>query len=205
MPRDGAPVRTALLDAAEQLVLRRGFGGTGVTAIADAAGVTKGAFFHHFSDKQALADALVRRWSEADARHLERAMSRSRTLSDDPLQQLLLFVGQFIVGAEELLEPEPGCLFGALCYQEGLLDPSTQREIGEAMLRWRAVVGDQIRRVIELYPPRLPVDPDTLADTLNVTFEGAFIMARALDDPGLLAAQLRHHRQYLALIFEPAG
>src|SRR6266498_3701090 len=42
-------VRTRLLEAARQLMLRDGFPATGVAEICAAAGVTKGFFFHYFA------------------------------------------------------------------------------------------------------------------------------------------------------------
>lgn len=57
------------------------------------AGTTKGGFFHHFPTKQALARGLVERYVADDMELLEALMARAERLSDDPLQQLLLFVG----------------------------------------------------------------------------------------------------------------
>ncbi|MFV0421257.1 TetR/AcrR family transcriptional regulator [Oleidesulfovibrio sp.] len=51
-------VRRALLDSAGQIVVEYGFSNLTVQAVASAAGVTKGAFFHHFPNKQSLIDAL---------------------------------------------------------------------------------------------------------------------------------------------------
>src|SRR5262245_16381612 len=43
--------RTRLLDAAMQVIRARGYSGTTVDDICAAAGLTKGAFFHHFKSK----------------------------------------------------------------------------------------------------------------------------------------------------------
>ncbi|MGV3490530.1 MAG: TetR/AcrR family transcriptional regulator [Devosia sp.] len=51
-------VRRAILDHAQQLVLRDGVGNVTIQAVADAAGVTKGGVFHHFANKQALLSAM---------------------------------------------------------------------------------------------------------------------------------------------------
>jgi hypothetical protein len=48
------------------------------------------------------------------------------------------------------------------------------------------------------------VDVDSLADHLNTILEGAYVMARALGRPEMLAVQLRHYRAYLELIFDAA-
>ena len=51
--------RDALLALARQVFTTEGYSQTGVEAISRGARVTRGAFYHHFADKQALFDALV--------------------------------------------------------------------------------------------------------------------------------------------------
>ena len=51
--------RAALIEAACDLFLREGYQQAGVQAIARAARVTRGAFYHHFADKTAIFEALV--------------------------------------------------------------------------------------------------------------------------------------------------
>ena len=54
--------RDQLLTAAEDCFARNGYDATGVAEICAAAGVSKGAFYHHFPTKQALFIALLNRW-----------------------------------------------------------------------------------------------------------------------------------------------
>jgi AcrR family transcriptional regulator len=51
--------RQALLAAGKEIFARDGFQAAGIEAISRAARVTRGAFYHHFEDKQALFDAVV--------------------------------------------------------------------------------------------------------------------------------------------------
>jgi AcrR family transcriptional regulator len=46
--------RTAIVAAARHLFATHGFAGTSTTAVVEAAGVTRGALYHHFEDKSAL-------------------------------------------------------------------------------------------------------------------------------------------------------
>ena len=59
--REKRPARTrqAILDAAAVEFSRHGYAGTGLGAIVARAELTKGALFHHFPDKQALAAAWI--------------------------------------------------------------------------------------------------------------------------------------------------
>jgi len=50
-----------ILDAAAQLIIRYGYDKTSVSEIADVAGISKGAIYLHFTSKEALFEALLRR------------------------------------------------------------------------------------------------------------------------------------------------
>lgn len=189
------------MDAAEHLIYDYGFSGTTVDAILERAGVTKGAFFHHFPTKADLGHALVERYAALDAAHLEEALEQAEGRSRDPLQQVLTCVRIFEEQMQTLTEPYPGCLFASYCYQAELFDPKTLAVARRAMVRWRDRLGAKLREAAEQHPPRYPVDPESLADMMLVTFEGAFILSRSMEEPKLVARQLAHYRAYLALLF----
>lgn len=197
MPRDAQRTRTAILDAAERLTLERGFAGASLDAILEAASVSKGAFFHHFDTKGALADALIQRWAAGDRAHLEGKMARAERLVDDPLEQLLVFVGLFIEEADEYAGEIPGCLFAAFSYQSDLFDPTMGEVLRDAMLAWRRRLRAKLDEVVRHHGPPLSVDLDTVADSVNVVFEGAYVVARATGDPTIVGAQLRLLRTVL--------
>jgi len=57
--KDPEAVRRALLDCAASIAASDGLAAVTVAGVSQAAGVTKGALFHHFANKQALVDAMV--------------------------------------------------------------------------------------------------------------------------------------------------
>ena len=95
-PPTEAPTRERLLDAAQAGINERGFAGTSIDQIIERAGVTKGTFFYHFKSKNELARALIERFAAADRAVLGESMARAERLAEDPLQQLLIFVGLMI-------------------------------------------------------------------------------------------------------------
>ena len=56
--KEPAVVRRALLDCAASIAGKEGLVSVTVAGVSAAAGVTKGALFHHFENKQALVDAM---------------------------------------------------------------------------------------------------------------------------------------------------
>jgi AcrR family transcriptional regulator len=60
----------AILDAALQLFVERGFHGTAVPLVAERAGVSAGTIYHYFESKEALVNTLYRKWKAAIAQRV---------------------------------------------------------------------------------------------------------------------------------------
>lgn len=194
--------RTRILNAAQAQILSNGFGGTTIDSIIEQAGVSKGAFFHYFSSKDELGQTLVKRYAEADLKHLEQTLVKAEELSDDPLQQLLIFVKLFEQEMETLEEPYPGCLYASYLQQSGLFDDQIMELIRESMLTWRFRVRQKLEEIVQEHPPKPDLDLESLADMLLVVFEGAFVLSQSLKERKTVARQLSHYHRYLKLLFE---
>lgn len=201
MARNAKETRQGILDSAEALIMEQGFAATSVDSIVANAGLTKGAFFHHFATKGSLALALVERYAEADERQLHDALERAERLSRDPAEQLLLFVGILEEAWRDRAELAVGCLFASYVYEAQLFDEHTHAVIRRSVHQWRDTLSGKLRAALERYPPVIPVDPEVVADMITVIFEGAFILARSLGSPDIVAKQLGQYRNYLELLF----
>jgi TetR/AcrR family transcriptional repressor of nem operon len=203
MNKDPENTRTKIMNAAESIILDKGFGGTTVSNVIEQAGVSKGAFFHHFSSKAELGEELVQRYADQDAEHLEQTLVKAEGLSDDPLQQLLIFIKLFEQEIESLEEPFPGCLFASYLQQSELFDHNILEIIRESLLLWRTRVLDKLKKIEQKHPPRRDVDLESLADMLMVIFEGSFILSQSLNENKVIAKQLSNYHSYLQLLFDP--
>ena len=86
-PRRAKPrAREDLLQASFALIRERGYSRTSVDELCAAAGVSKGAFFHHFRSKDALAVAALDRWSEVSTALFQAAPYHEHR---DPLDRVL--------------------------------------------------------------------------------------------------------------------
>ncbi|WP_102192977.1 TetR/AcrR family transcriptional regulator [Microbacterium aurantiacum] len=83
MPRPRLPHRrTAILDAAEQLVLEQGFDATSVASVAARAGIGKGAVYLEFESKTDILDALLQRAGARMQARVDAGLTDDVTLSD---------------------------------------------------------------------------------------------------------------------------
>ncbi|HKH40790.1 MAG TPA: TetR/AcrR family transcriptional regulator [Solirubrobacterales bacterium] len=89
--------RDALVRAALELFSKRGYAGVGTEEIGARAKVTRGALYHHFSDKRDLFRAVFER-VEADL--MERIGARMEA-TDDPWELMLAGMRSFLDACEE--------------------------------------------------------------------------------------------------------
>src|SRR6202000_2234177 len=85
MPSSASSTRRRLLDAGIDLMRIHGFHGTTVDDICQAAGVTKGGFFHYFDSKDDVANAALELFTEEREKLLEEAAFRQIA---DPLERV---------------------------------------------------------------------------------------------------------------------
>lgn len=201
MRKDGIATREKILDGARELFLKLGYSGMKVDHVLEHVGITKGAFFHHFKTKDDLAKALLQRYASQDALIYAETRDRAEKLSDDPLQQILIFIRLFEDMFSEMTEPYPGCLLASYLYELQQFDDETRSLLHQTFARWRTLLQEKFILIIEKYPPRNPVSASQLADGFTVVLEGAFITGKAMNEAKLVTQQLRLYRNYIELLF----
>lgn len=182
-----AATRGAILRAAEDLFSRQGFAATTVDEIAAAAGVAKGAVYHHFPAKEAMFEAVFEQASLALVRRVMAASSNARDVLD-------------------------GMVVGSRAYFAACAEPATGRVIlrdGPAVLgweKWRRIDSEHFGRMIPaalkaamdqgLLAPQ-PVEP--LARLLVGAVTESAVACVASDDP---ARTGREHVAALEAVIE---
>jgi TetR/AcrR family transcriptional repressor of nem operon len=205
MPRDGTATKQRILDVAERLMIEQGYSATSVDQLIAESGTSKGAFFHHFDSKAALARSLVGRYVEGDLAHLHAGLAAVAAV-EDPAQRLLAFLRYYEDSADELMQAQSGCLYATALAEQELLRGEVNDLIGEATAAWREAIVALLRPALRQRRRDAPrIDLDALADHMYVTFEGAFLLCRSVNDNSAMRAQLRVFRQLVeALLDAPA-
>lgn len=202
MPRDGRKTRERILDAAQRVVLERGFAATSIDQIQEAAAISRGTFFYHFPTKDELARALIRRYAAMDREITDSLMERAERLATEPLQQALIFIALHEELFEETGVGEAGCLFASYSYEAGLFDEETNGLILDSIAHFRSVLGTKLEQAIERH--ELDVDPYLLADMAYAAVQGAFILSRTLRDPDVMVKHTRQFRGFIEALFAAA-
>ncbi len=84
--------RTALMAAARNLFVEKGYADTATPEIVAAAGLTRGALYHHFADKEALFRAVV----EAEAQTVASQIDDGASDETDAIEALLAGARSFV-------------------------------------------------------------------------------------------------------------
>ena len=203
MASKGEDTRKRILDTAQAMILDHGFAGVSVDQLITSLGLTKGAFFHHFKSKRELARTLIQRYSDEGVQLFSDNLARAKKLSDDPLQQLLVFIGLYEEIFDGLTEPFPGCLLASYVMEMQQFDDEMRDIINVEFYLSRTELTKLIEQIIEKYPPRAEVDAVSLADGFMSVFEGAFILEKSMEEAAITAQQLRHYKTYVELLFKP--
>jgi AcrR family transcriptional regulator len=201
--RRGSGTRGRLLELAEAAVLEKGFAATSIEELIAAVGITKSGFFYHFRDKSDLAKALMLRYLERDRIILDEIFGRADELNEDPLHGFLVALKLFAEMLGELPEAHPGCLAASFCYQDQLFNREIHDLNRSGVLAWRTRFRERLDRIAAVYPPKIEVDLDDLADLVAALVEGGIILSRITKDKDVLSRQVVLYRDFIRLVFQP--
>ena len=205
MGTKGQETKDRLMDIAEKLILSKGFSATSIDELIQEAGITKGGFFYHFESKNALAYALMQRYRENDALLFRGLFDRATELTDDPLQQMVIFVKLLAEMMDQLEDLHPGCLVASFTYELHEINEEVRAITKDSVQQWREIFKQQFEKINQQYRMNVSTSSDDLADMLTTVIEGGIILSRALNEPKALPRQLLEYRNYIQLMYAPPG
>jgi AcrR family transcriptional regulator len=204
MGAKGEQTREHIMATAESIILQRGYSGTSIEDIIGEAGITKGGFFYHFDGKNDLAKNLMLRYLDQDDKFFTGLAERALSLTEDPLQQLLIFLKLMAEAMADLPGTHPGCLVASFTYEAQQFDDEVRELNTQGVLSWRRLFMELLESVSEKYPMKIEQPLEELADMLSSVIEGGIIMSKVLHDRHILPNQLLHYRNYIRLVFGDA-
>jgi len=193
--------RQRLLDAAVDVIRRQGLSATTVDDLCRAAGVTKGAFFHHFESKEALAVEAARHWTRrtgalfAAAPYHEHADAAARVLAYLDLR------ADLVAGPIESFT----CLVGTMVQESFATHPAVRDACAASMFGHAATLETDLAEA--LAAAGSDVEAAGLAAHIQGVLQGSFILSKAADDPQVARDSIAHLRRYVAGLIhqQPTG
>lgn len=186
--------RNLLLDAAEEVVARQGFGAAALEVIAESAGYTRGAIYSHFGTKEELFLAVMERQLQRFLDGFNDIVDSFRTVGDFDSDQLADRWRMLTIA-----EPHRA----ALGYEFTLFllrNPEVRERVAAQRQATAQSLADYIDAHLVKIGARLRVPSQLLAKVLIATYEG-ITLGSHIDSENL-------YRPYLEMVMahvEPAG
>ena len=190
--RDAQKTREKLLRSAEHLFVRKGYSATTVDEICKRAGATKGAFFHHFKNKEDLGVACA---EDHAARHMRMLNRATEWHPDQPVSRLFDYLDHVV---EQSTSAEfPACLIGVLTLELSAVNDRFQQMCVEQLDAWTAIVERLLVDASTSTGRR--TDTGALAQQFLTTFQGALLLSKAKRDPKVIGPSMAGYRNHVAL------
>lgn len=190
--------RDRLLEAGVTLIRKQGFAATSVDQLCGMAGVTKGAFFHHFASKEALGVALAHYWSASTGAFFASAPFHHLA---DPLDRVLGYIDlriALLAGPVESFS----CVAGTMV-QEAFLTSDAIRAACHDSIAGNAAALEQDLAAAIAQSGASGVTAAGLARHVQAVIQGAFVLAKAEGEANAAACareELLHLRRYFEML-----
>lgn len=175
--------KTKILKKAEDMLLKGGYAGTSVNDLVRAAGVSKGAFFHHFPSKDALTTHILETYARQDIfeplqRHLSETNSAKRAL----LSWL-----QEIYKSYEAMKFKGGSLLGNFALELSDSDEAAREQLKRLFLEWENQITTALKTAGE--SGKLALEPRQVARLIIAQVQGVIMTAKVHKDKNRAARE----------------
>jgi TetR/AcrR family transcriptional repressor of nem operon len=195
--RNPAETRERLIAATVQLILKQGFAATTVDQICETAGLTKGSFFHHFENKEAIGKAAVGWWGVFGTALYAEAW---KNVDLDPLEQVHRML-DIMSGFTERENEVCTCVVGMMGQELAQSHPEMRMECARQLEIWTQNVAKMLKAAKEKHQPEKDFDPEELAWFLNSLWQGSMLIGKTCQTPDMIRRNLRMARGYVDGLF----
>jgi TetR/AcrR family transcriptional repressor of nem operon len=188
--------KSAVLDAALEVIRAKGYAATTLDDLCAVAGVTKGSFFHHFAGKEDMTLAAIEHWNRVTGELFEHAGYQRKK---DPRDRVLGYI-DFRKALLQGEAQEYTCLLGTLVQETFATHPRLRDACNAGISAHAGTVARDIAAAKALHSPDARWDPQALALFTQAALQGAFVLAKARGNAavaGECVDHLRHHVAHL--------
>ena len=183
--RDPERTRKLLLQAAFREIYRSGYRSADLDAILAAAGVTKGALYYHFDNKEALGYAVV---DEIIASNLHQKWVQPLRNAKDPIDVLVRIIQSESLKREDI---QRGCPLLNLSQEMSGIDEGFRRRTARVYKHWHDAMAEALREGQKRGVVRNDINANETATFLMAAWEGYVVLGKNSQDPRMMESGQR--------------
>jgi TetR/AcrR family transcriptional regulator, transcriptional repressor for nem operon len=187
--------RRKLIEGTLDLMLKRGFNATAVDEICAGAGVTKGAFFHHFKDKEDIALAALKSWAEMGLSMYADAFKKP----GEPLEEIHRIL-EIMEDVTRKFDPCV-CMVGMMTQEMSGENPAFRKACGRELGGLTEMFRSRLQAAREKLKPAVKFDPEQVAWCLTSLWQGSMLVAKSQQSPEMIRNNLKLARNYVDSLF----
>jgi len=193
----GPNAKEKLLDASLSLMRERGFAATTLDDLCARAGVTKGAFFHHFESKDALGVAAVEHWTRTTGALFRGAPYHRVADGLGRVRGYLALRKSLVRGGLA----EFSCVAGTLVQETYASHPTIRAACADSIFGHAGTLVEDFAAAMKERGIEGPFTPESLAAHTQCVLQGAFVLAKARGDARVAVESIEHLERYVELLF----
>lgn len=164
--------RELILAKGAQVMTRRGYHGTGVLEIVQAAGIPKGSFYHYFSSKE---DFALQALDHLYTPRLERYQAALANAALSPRERIIDYYAELVAHFARQECPEYHCFIGSLSFEMAELSQPIGRQVEVILLRSVEVLATCLEQALIEGEIAADIDCQALAEFIGNAWEGALL------------------------------
>ncbi len=185
--------RDHIVEAADHLFYRQGYGHTSFSDIANDVQISRGNFYYHFKTKDQILDAVI----DARLADTRQMLDRWESGGKDPADRIRSFIHMLVANRADI--KRYGCPVGTLCTELAKLDHASRDEANKLFTLFRIWLRRQFVALGRAH------DADALAMHLLARSQGVATLASAFRDEKFIRQEVRLMCDWLRSCAEEAA
>ena len=185
-----------IIEKAERLLWMRGYEGTSLNEVVNKAGVSKGAFFHYYPNKQAISQDVIDKYAQEQLiGPLEQHLSSASSVKNG----LFGWVGEIFETYKDH-EFKGGCLLGNMALEMSDQNEAARERIKQHFLDLENMLVSHLKPLMD--EGKLLIEPRQFARLLIASIQGVTLMAKAHKDHNRASREFQSVAQLIEYVIK---
>ena len=171
--------RDKLIRAGAKAMLAKSYNAVGIQEVLSEVNVPKGSFYYYFNSKEDFGKEIIHYYGEQLAKSIQKSLSDTNVSPRERMVNYFSSLKSYFVN----VGCNQGCLVAKLATEIADSSPSMRIALKQEFDKWAALFADCIREAQKTGEIAKEHDPESLAEFIYTSWEGALIRMQVNLDP----------------------